>query len=559
MAEITEDELENLLKDFPSHKNYEKLNRSIQHVSRLAGHCDNMKKFNNRDYDMKNLCKRIAWNLENLYNILPYRDSKVRCSYFNHWIYNEIRKLLVNESNFKKDESAVFKLLDLGYDMNRSLRGNKCYYDFYDNYDFDEWKEMKDLHDYFKNYTPLKSKNRYDYNKCNIYSKYINYILRIYDKHKYECCDSYSPIESHCPKYFKCYEEFNPESLLSLLSCNDTSLGAQVLERVPEEPKFPVEAPERFRSRIQNRSGSSPDTEARQIRGNGSQNPGIPEITRVKGQQISTRATLRKQLNASCSEVDDSEDNLGSRNCRRRQTVSAPYQENLRESIRKEVDNTPTVTQSAHLQYTKKEDEKLTTQGGISYELTSSPHRELETTTYSYRPYHSHLKTEDSGTFSAYNGGSETYTSGSGRFTSGSGSFTSGIGSYLDGSERYSGGYESYPFESGSYTEMYEFEGDEHTTSGGFSSHFSSILESLKNNVYTVSIGSVASVGFLYFFFNYFKSKSKTRRENRRQRMTYNNNFYLDEEEYPELSGYSSNFDYSNPYNRDVHIFYNNA
>ncbi|KMZ98473.1 variable surface protein Vir24g [Plasmodium vivax North Korean] len=419
-----------------------------------------MKKFNNRDYDMKNLCKRIAWNLDNLYNILPYTDSKVRCSYFNHWIYNEIRKLLVNESNFKKDESAVFKLLDLGYDMNRSLRGN--------------------------------NKNRYDYNKCNIYSKYINYILRIYDKHKYECCDSYSPIESHCPKYFKCYEEFNPESLLSVLSCNDTSLGAQVLERVPEEPKFPVEAPERFRSRIQNRSGSSPDTEARQIRGNGSQNPGIPEITRVKGQQISTRATLRKQLNASCSEVDDSEDNLGSRNCRRRQTVSAPYQENLRESIRKEVDNTPTVTQSAHLQYTKKEDEKLTTQGGISYELTSSPH-----------------KTEDSGTFSAYNGGSETYTSGSGRFTSGSGSFTSGIGSYLDGSERYSGGYESYPFESGSYTEMYEFEGDEHTTSGGFSSHFSSILESLKNNVYTVSIGSVASVGFLYFFFNYFKVITK--------------------------------------------------
>ncbi|KMZ92005.1 variable surface protein Vir24 [Plasmodium vivax Mauritania I] len=384
-----------------------------------------MNKFNYQDNEMKNLCKQIAWNLRNLSIILYNEQPKVRCSYFNHWIYNEIRKLLVTESNFKTDESAVYKLLDLGYDMNGSLQKNK--------------------------------KIISDYDKCNLYSKYINYMLRIYDKHKYECCDSYSPIESHCPKYFKCYEDFNPESLSSLLSCNDTSLGAQVLERVPEEPKFREETRERSRPQIQNRSGSFSDTEVRQIRGNGSQNPGVPEITRVKGPQISPRATLRKRLNASCSEVDDSEDNLGSRNCRLRQTARAPSQEDLGESIRKVVDYAPTVTQSTHIQYTKQEDEKVTSQGGISYQLTSGPY-----------------KTEDRGTFSAYNGESEIYTSGG-----------------------------------GSYTEMSEYGGDEHTTSGGFSSHFSNILELLKNNVYTVSIGSVASVGFLYFFYNYFKVITK--------------------------------------------------
>ncbi|KMZ79449.1 hypothetical protein PVIIG_04125 [Plasmodium vivax India VII] len=401
-----------------------------------------MKRFNNQDNEMKNLCKRIAWNLHNLSSILPYEETKVRCSYFNHWIYNEIRKLLVTKSNFENDKIAVFKLLDLGSDMNRNLRMN--------------------------------SKIVSDYDKCNLYSKYIKYILKIYDTHKHECCDSNWPYDSDCPKYFKCHGYYNPESLLSLLKCNDTSLGAQVLERVPEAPKFREETRERFRPQIQNRSGSFPDIEVREIKENGFQNPVVPEIMRLKGPQFPTEAALRRRLDTSRSEVDGSEGNLGSRNRKLMQTVSAPYQENLRESIRKEVDNTPTVTQSAHLQYTKKEDEKLTTQGGISYELTSSPHRELETTTYSYRPYHSHLKTEDSGTFSAYNGGSETYTSGS-----------------------------------GSYTEMSEFEGDEHTTSGGFSSHFSSILESLKNNVYTVSIGSVASVGFLYFFFNYFKVITK--------------------------------------------------
>ncbi|CAG9478297.1 unnamed protein product [Plasmodium vivax] len=158
MAEITEEELENLLKDFPSHKNYEKLNRKIYHHTRLANHCNKMNKFNYQDNEMKNLCKQIAWNLRNLSIILYNEQPKVRCSYFNHWIYNEIRKLLVTESNFKTDESAVYKLLDLGYDMNGSLQKNKCYYDFYDNYDFDEWKEMKDLHDYFKNYTILKRK-----------------------------------------------------------------------------------------------------------------------------------------------------------------------------------------------------------------------------------------------------------------------------------------------------------------------------------------------------------------------------------------------------------------
>ncbi|SCO73850.1 VIR protein [Plasmodium vivax] len=524
MAEITEDELENLLKDFPSHKNYEKLNRSIQHVSRLAGHCDNMKKFNNRDYDMKNLCKRIAWNLDNLYNILPYTDSKVRCSYFNHWIYNEIRKLLVTEYNFKKDESAVFKLLDLGSDMNRNLRINRCSFELYTNHDFHEWKEMKDLHDYFKNYTTLKSKIVSDYDKCNLYSKYIKYILKIYDTHKYDCCDSDWPYDSDCPKYFKCHGYYNPESLLSLLRCNDTSLGAHVLERVPEEPKFREESRERFRPQIQNRSGSFPDIEVREIKENGFQNPVVPEIMRVKGPQFPTEAALRRRLDTSRSEVDGSEGNLGSRNRRLMQTTRAPSQEYLGEGIRKEVDYKPAVTEITHVQYTEKEDEKVTSEGGISYQLTSGPYSELGSTTYSYTPYRRHLETEDRGTFSAYNGESEIYTSGG-----------------------------------GSYTEMSEYGGDEHTTSGGFSSHFSNILELLKNNVYTVSIGSVASVGFLYFFYNYFKSKSKSRRENRRQRMTYNNNFYLDEEEYPELSGYSSNFDYSNPYNRDVHIFYNNA
>ncbi|EDL42855.1 variable surface protein Vir24-related [Plasmodium vivax] len=384
-----------------------------------------MKKFNNRDYDMKNLCKRIAWNLENLYNILPYRDSKVRCSYFNHWIYNEIRKLLVTEYNFKKDESAVFKLLDLGSDMNRNLR--------------------------------INSKIVSDYDKCNLYSKYIKYILKIYDTHKYDCCDSDWPYDSDCPKYFKCHGYYNPESLLSLLRCNDTSLGAHVLERVPEEPKFREESRERFRPQIENRSGSFPDIEVREIKENGFQNPVVPEIMRVKGPQFPTEAALRRRLDTSRSEVDGSEGNLGSRNRRLMQTTRAPSQEYLGEGIRKEVDYKPAVTEITHVQYTEKEDEKVTSEGGISYQLTSGPY-----------------KTEDRGTFSAYNGESEIYTSGG-----------------------------------GSYTEMSEYGGDEHTTSGGFSSHFSNILESLKNNVYTVSIGSVASAGFLYFFYNYFKVITK--------------------------------------------------
>ncbi|GAB69367.1 CYIR protein [Plasmodium cynomolgi strain B] len=59
-----------------------------------------------------------------------------------------------------------------------------------------------------------------------------------------------------------------------------------------------------------------------------------------------------------------SEGNLGSRNCRFRKTAKAPYHEDLREGIRKE----------------------------------------LETSNYSYKLHQNPLETEDRDTFSAYTG-----------------------------------------------------------------------------------------------------------------------------------------------------------
>ncbi|SBT01552.1 PIR Superfamily Protein [Plasmodium ovale curtisi] len=236
MTSLSEQELENLLKDLPSYQKYMKLSAPVDDASKFGKYCKDMQTFKNENDKMNQFCIMLERNIKELPSILKEEKQNDRCSYLNHWVYDEIRKTLRNQSNYNTDKDAVSKLINIGYSISRGVNSD-CYLDIYLNEGFEKWKEYKYLNDYFGNYDRIKSDFNSDERKCIKYQKYASHIDRLYHNYKDECCDPFWGDED-CPKYFKCAPEFNPKNLLSLIKCNNITASSNIFEEVPKDPKL---------------------------------------------------------------------------------------------------------------------------------------------------------------------------------------------------------------------------------------------------------------------------------------------------------------------------------
>ncbi|SCA59593.1 VIR protein [Plasmodium vivax] len=518
MAEISEEELEDILKDLPAHEIYTELNEKFENEPRLARHCKKMWTFKNNNEEMKNLCKRIAYNLEKLSGILSENKNDVRCSYFNHWMYNEIWKLVGTESNYEIDEDAILRLADIGHDINKELSRPYCSYKYYENDKFSEWKEMKNLHDYFKNFDHIKKYIESDGDKYKNYSKYIKYISKIYRNYEDECCDPALETREFSPIYFKCDEEYHPKKLLALLERNNATSGDQPQEKSLKELNTQEEASNHYTLEIQNPSDISSATTLNHLKKEEFQTPDQSVITNGEGSQNYALASIQNPVNNSCQNVDRLEDNLGNMNCRSQETSNVTDKEYFQENIEQVSDSLQASTEQIKDERRIMDD----TEGRIAEELTSLT---LQVDGHSGQRRNTNVHESRSSSREVPNGHTKL----------------------------------PYKDSGNGYTDSSDIIGQEHNLFDSFGSNFSSILDILKNNLLSISIVSSASIGLIILLLVYFKFRRR-KTGLRRKREEMNNNYYTyGEEGIPELLGYSQNFAYSNPDNRQIPIFYSYA
>ncbi|KNA01757.1 hypothetical protein PVNG_05609 [Plasmodium vivax North Korean] len=461
MAEISEDELEDLLKDLPSHKIYSELNEIFQNESKSASHCSKLWPFKNNKEEMKNLCKRIAWNLEKLSGILRKDENDVRCSYFNHWMYNEIWKLVRTESNYEIDKKAILKLAAIGYDINKELSGPFCSYKYYEDENFSDWKKMKNLHDYFKNFDDIKKKIDSDGDK---YKKYLKYISEIYDNYKDECCDPALDKFEFSPIYFKCGYDYHPEKLLSLLEPNNAISGDRALVKGLKELNTQEDVSDDITLENDNAGDASDAINLNQLKKDEFPTPDQPVITDGEGSQISALASTQKTVNDTCQYVDSLDHNPRNMNCKPQETSKASEEEYLQENYEQVPGSLQASTVQVQDEHRKRED----TVGSIAGDLTSlisqvEIHSEQRINTVAHESKSSSRVVQNGNTPLSYQ---------------------DRINGYADSSDT---------------TE------EEHNLLESFGFNFSSILDTLKNNLSSISIVSSASIGLIILLLVYFK------------------------------------------------------
>ncbi|KAI4833755.1 PIR protein [Plasmodium brasilianum] len=227
MEEIDYDKI---LQKLPSHKIYDAFNKEVTDTQ-YNSLCNI---FNSVKDDYKNktidLCKKFARNLENLSKISTSGNKYDSCSHYVYWVYEEIRKLFKKEASTDDVKTIIKNFNKLNTFLISKYAVFNCnYYFFYnDLLELDNKREEKYLHDYFKNYSSIKSSANCKSVGIDDYKKYLNVVRDVYKRKKNNCC--FNGI-SLCQSYFlNCSDNLDPSKLIYTLE--STSADCKKLENI---------------------------------------------------------------------------------------------------------------------------------------------------------------------------------------------------------------------------------------------------------------------------------------------------------------------------------------
>ncbi|SBT02572.1 PIR Superfamily Protein [Plasmodium ovale curtisi] len=175
-----------VLKKLGEYKIYEDYNRR-ENIDDNCSYCDDLFMLKKYYLGINELCKMFA---RNLYEIKDKNDRKDRCEYLYYWIYDKIWKIFSNHSGFIRDNDAVVKLHNAGYNISSKIRMHDSYIHWNPENNFGEWKEEKYLHDFFKNSKYINCDESFDKEQCDNYFKYVFFIKGLYKRHIKSCCIS---------------------------------------------------------------------------------------------------------------------------------------------------------------------------------------------------------------------------------------------------------------------------------------------------------------------------------------------------------------------------------
>ncbi|SBT57171.1 PIR Superfamily Protein [Plasmodium ovale wallikeri] len=221
IVEEDQSKLEDIITNLPSNEMYKELNEDFT-VYYYDDYCSKIIPLNGKYCGIYSICAKIAKNLKKIILMKNKEERNDRCFYFNHWIYDIIKKTYNFDSEYVGNMHPTNELIKVVYDINntfdKKISTNRCYANYKHDDTFKKLKEKKDLHDYFKNYKKIEEKIPSDKNNNTRYSAYVEYIDSLYNNHKNECCSDFLFWnEEDCPEYFRCSENFNPQNLLSIL------------------------------------------------------------------------------------------------------------------------------------------------------------------------------------------------------------------------------------------------------------------------------------------------------------------------------------------------------
>ncbi|SBT02200.1 PIR Superfamily Protein, partial [Plasmodium ovale curtisi] len=209
---------EKILENSPKYKLYDKFNEECDDVGKYSRYCSTMQYLKRSYNDILEVCYKFARNLINLHEILSYEKNDEHCRYLNFWITDHVRKKF---DTHWEDESKIPRVLTGFLTVENAIsaasKNNNCHFDYRSNVSLNLWKEWKDLHDYIINYNHINEKITYGGDICTTYSKYFDYIKRLYDKFKGECCGN-STI--NCPYQIKLYDWCTKDSLFTKKVCD---------------------------------------------------------------------------------------------------------------------------------------------------------------------------------------------------------------------------------------------------------------------------------------------------------------------------------------------------
>ncbi|SBT47279.1 PIR Superfamily Protein [Plasmodium ovale wallikeri] len=220
----TPKEIDDILGETISYKLYKEFDSDEYTVDFQKNNCN---KFNELDNtyktDSENICKGIIRNNQNFLKINSTIKHNERCEHYRNWVYYKIWKMFSSKNNYNDAGKVIGKFAELQNDIIKNSEKNFCQYSlvFTDLGELNDKKEEKDLYDYFKSYSFIeKNISAEVVNDKDKYTKYLTYIINLYNKHKKEgeCCDSLFGVHPLCHHYFSCEEEYDPNGLLSILN-----------------------------------------------------------------------------------------------------------------------------------------------------------------------------------------------------------------------------------------------------------------------------------------------------------------------------------------------------
>lgn len=207
------------LKDAHSYKEYEEL-ENITNGQSSHEHIWNSLKSTYR-YINDELFRKISRNLETYNNISDSENRKERCKHYKYWAYGKMMENFQNSTN-PNISDIINEFLNV---HKRIIDGpskiSGCEIHFVSR-TLDQLKyllEQKHLDNYFRNFQNIKNSIKCDKSTVNIYMKYLNQIIYLYNRHKDEddCCDEWG--NNFCDEYFSCFSEYKPSELKLKLEC----------------------------------------------------------------------------------------------------------------------------------------------------------------------------------------------------------------------------------------------------------------------------------------------------------------------------------------------------
>ncbi|GAW79203.1 variable surface protein [Plasmodium gonderi] len=213
---------DNNLKDVPYNQMYDEFNKEEDN-EKYKEYCNDIINLESYYNGINNLCNKLTRNLINVSNLEDEAKRNDACSYFIHWLYDQLMNLDYVKSDYRHSNPAIRGIYDVVIKINmREFMYTGCYVHF--DYTLEQWKDWKILHDYFKNCDCIIVENTdLSKEKCEIKCEDLYTINELYGKYIKQSCTFFSNEQyfAEHPEFFECNQKCNPYNLYIRLKCND--------------------------------------------------------------------------------------------------------------------------------------------------------------------------------------------------------------------------------------------------------------------------------------------------------------------------------------------------